>query len=108
MVDRIVPATTAADIAENDAALGVHDAAPVVYEPFGQWVIEDDVRRARGPRGRRAGAQFVGDVAPFEAMKLRLLNASHSALAYLGFLAGHEFIYQVAAQTRLRRVHARA
>jgi fructuronate reductase len=97
MVDRIVPATTAADIAENDAALGLIDAAPVVCEPFRQWVIEDAFAAGRPP-WESAGAELVTDVAPFEAMKLRLLNGSHSALAYLGFLAGHEFIYQVASQ----------
>jgi fructuronate reductase len=97
MVDRIVPATTAADIAENDAAIGLHDAAPVVHEPFRQWAIEDSFAAGR-PAWDRAGAQLVGDVAPFEAMKLRLLNGSHSTLAYLGYLAGYEFIYQVAAQ----------
>jgi len=97
MIDRIVPATTAADIVENDAALGVHDAAPVVFEPFEQWVIEDAFVTPR-PAWEAGGAQFVDDVAPFEAMKLRLLNASHSAFAYLGFLAGHDYIYQVAAQ----------
>lgn len=97
MVDRIVPATTAADVEENDRALGVHDAAAVVCEPFRQWVIEDTFVAGR-PAWELAGAQLVADVAPFEAMKLRLLNGSHSALAYLGFLAGHEFIYQVAAQ----------
>jgi len=97
MVDRIVPATTDADIAQNDAALGVHDAAPVMHEPFKQWVIEDTFAAGR-PSWEHVGAQLVTDVVPFEAMKLRLLNASHSALAYLGFLAGHEFIYQVAAQ----------
>ena len=95
MVDRIVPATTDADIAENDAALGRHDAAPVIHEPFKQWAIEDRFVNGR-PAWELAGAQLVADVAPFEAMKLRLLNASHSAFAYLGFLAGHEFIYQVA------------
>jgi fructuronate reductase len=97
MVDRIVPATTEADVTDNDAALGLHDAAPVVHEPFKQWVIEDDFAAGR-PAWERAGAEVVDDVAPFEAMKLRLLNASHSAFAYLGYLAGHEFIYQVAAQ----------
>jgi len=96
MVDRIVPATTDGDIAENDAVLGLHDAAPVMHEPFGQWAIEDDFVAGR-PAWERAGAELVRDVAPFEAMKLRLLNGSHSAFAYLGFLAGHEFIYQVAA-----------
>jgi fructuronate reductase len=97
MVDRIVPATTDPDIAENDAALGLHDAAPVIHEPFKQWAIEDRFVDGR-PSWERAGAQIVPDVAPFEAMKLRLLNGSHSALAYLGFLAGYECIYQVAAE----------
>jgi fructuronate reductase len=97
MVDRIVPATTDADIAENDIALGMHDSAPVMHEPFKQWVIEDTFAAGR-PAWEHVGAQLVGNVEPFEAMKLRLLNASHSALAYLGFLAGYEFIYQVAAQ----------
>lgn len=97
MVDRIVPATTADDITANNAALDLDDAAPVMHEPFGQWAIEDRFLAGR-PGWDCAGAQFVADVAPFEAMKLRLLNASHSAFAYLGFLAGHEFIFQVAAQ----------
>ena len=97
MVDRIVPATTEADVVENDAALDLHDAAPVVHEPFKQWVIEDEFAAGR-PAWERSGAQLVDDVAPFEAMKLRLLNASHSAFAYLGYLAGCEFIYQVAAR----------
>jgi fructuronate reductase len=97
MVDRIVPATTAGDIADNAAALGVEDAAPVVHEPFVQWVIEDRFAAPR-PAWDAAGATLVHDVEPFESMKLRLLNASHSAFAYLGYLAGYEFIYQVAAQ----------
>jgi fructuronate reductase len=67
-----------------------------MHEPFRQWAIEDDFVAGR-PAWERASAELVRDVAPFEAMKLRLLNGSHSAFAYLGFLAGHEFIYQVAA-----------
>jgi fructuronate reductase len=97
MVDRIVPATTARDIAENDRALGLHDEAPVVHEPFMQWVLEDRFAAGR-PAWDAAGAMFVHEVDAYEAMKLRLLNASHSALAYLGFLAGHAYIYEVAAQ----------
>ena len=97
MIDRIVPATTFADIADNAAALGVEDAAPVVHEPFIQWVIEDRFASKRPPWDA-VGATLVPDVDPYESMKLRLLNASHSAFAYLGFLAGHEYIYQVAAQ----------
>ena len=102
MVDRIVPATTDADIADNDAALGLHDAAPVVCEPFRQWVIEDAFAAGR-PAWEAGGAELVDDVAPFEAMKLRLLNGSHSALAYLGYLAGHAFIYEVAGDERFER-----
>ena len=100
MVDRIVPATTAADVADAAARLGVADAAPVVAEPFSQWVLED---RFAGPRPpwEDAGAQFAADVAPFETMKLRLLNGSHSSLAYLGFLLGHETIWQASADRDL-------
>jgi fructuronate reductase len=91
-----VPATTAADIAQIGAALGVHDAAPVVCEPFRQWVIED---RFAGPRPawELAGAELVAEVAPYEEMKLRLLNGSHSAIAYLGCLAGFEHVFEVMA-----------
>lgn len=103
MVDRIVPATTDADIAGNDAALGLHDAAPVVYEPFKQWVIQDNFIAGR-PAWEEGGAQFVSDVAPFELMKLRMLNGSHSAMAYLGYLAGYDFIYQVSADPRFQRL----
>ncbi|WP_199432825.1 mannitol dehydrogenase family protein [Qaidamihabitans albus] len=91
MVDRIVPATTAADVAEVRARLGVRDEAVVVAEPFRQWVIEDDFAAGR-PAWEKAGAQFTTDVAPYEAMKLRLLNGTHSLLAYLGALAGHDTI----------------
>ncbi|HEY3583100.1 MAG TPA: mannitol dehydrogenase family protein, partial [Casimicrobiaceae bacterium] len=97
MVDRIVPATTDLDIADNEAAIELVDRAPVVHEPFIQWVIEDRFAGAR-PAWDAAGALFVADVDEYEKMKLRLLNASHSAFAYLGFLAGYEYIYEVAAQ----------
>ncbi len=100
MVDRIVPATTDADLARTDAALGMHDAWPVVGEPFLQWVIEDRFSAGR-PDWESHGATVVADVAPFEAMKLRLLNASHSALAYLGLLAGCETVADAVADPRL-------
>jgi len=86
MVDRIVPATTDADRAEVRAALGLDDAWPIVTEPFSQWVIEDDF--GGRPAWDISGAQFVREVAPFELMKLRLLNGAHSTLAYLGYLMG--------------------
>jgi fructuronate reductase len=94
MVDRIVPSATADLIAETAAALGVHDAAPVQCEPFTQWVVEDAFAAGR-PAWHEAGAEFVVDVAPYEEMKLRLLNGSHSMLAYLGYLGGYEYIWQV-------------
>jgi fructuronate reductase len=97
MVDRIVPAATDGDLAAVRLALGVLDLAPVVCEPFKQWVIEGRFAVGR-PQWEQAGAQFVANVEPFETMKLRLLNGSHSAFAYLGFLAGYETIWQVAAQ----------
>jgi fructuronate reductase len=87
MVDRIVPATTDADRSAVSRTLGVADAWPIVTEPFSQWVLEDDFPAGR-PAWEKAGAVFSKDVTPFELMKLRLLNGSHSALAYLGFLAG--------------------
>jgi fructuronate reductase len=96
MVDRIVPATTEADVAEGARLLDAVDAAPVVAEPYIQWVIEDRFAGAR-PRWEEAGAQLVADVPPFETMKLRLLNGSHSTLAYLGYLAGYEFIWQASS-----------
>ena len=96
MVDRIVPATTDADRMALSGALGYRDEAMVVCEPFTQWVIEDNFVRGRPP-WEKAGATFVTDVHSFETMKLRLLNGSHSSMAYLGFLAGYDYIYQVAA-----------
>jgi fructuronate reductase len=88
MVDRIVPATTAADRARIAAATGLKDHWPVVTETFTDWVIEDNF-----PQGRPDwAARFVTDIAPFETMKLRLLNGAHSSLSYLGYLAGHETI----------------
>jgi fructuronate reductase len=102
MVDRIVPATTDADRDRVSAALGVRDAWPVMAESFIQWVIEDDFPQGR-PRWEMAGAEFVRDVAPFELMKLRLLNGAHSSLAYLGLAMGHEFVFEASADPRLAR-----
>ena len=87
MVDRIVPATTDADRAMVAARLGVEDAWPVLAEPFFQWVIEDTFPTGR-PDWGPAGAEFTPDVAPFEAMKLRLLNGAHTTIAAVGRLTG--------------------
>ncbi|WP_246209742.1 mannitol dehydrogenase family protein [Pikeienuella piscinae] len=97
MVDRIVPATSAADIARVTELTGFADAAPVVHEPFRQWVIEDDFVDGARPDLAAAGARMVKDVAAFEHMKLRMLNGAHSALSYLGYLGGHETIAETVA-----------
>lgn len=91
MVDRIVPATRDADRAEIAARLGVRDAGPVVAEPYLSWIIEDDFGGLRPPFDT-PGVQFVADVAPYERMKLRLLNGAHSLLAYAGLLRGHRTV----------------
>lgn len=100
MVDRIVPATTDGDKADATALSGLRDEALVVAEPFGQWVIEDSFAAAR-PEWERVGATVTGDVAPFEKAKLRMLNASHCLLAYLGALRGFDTIAQAAADDGL-------
>lgn len=100
MVDRIVPATTSRDVEEAAHILGMDDAAPVVCEPYFQWVMEDRFAAGR-PAWEEAGVQFAPDVGRFETMKLRLLNGSHSTLAYLGFLAGHEYIWQASSDAQL-------
>lgn len=102
MVDRIVPATADADRARVSEALCVDDAWPVMTEPFRQWVIEDDFPTGR-PDWERSGVQMVRDVRPFEEMKLRLLNGAHSAIAYLGLLAGHETVAKSFGDPAIRR-----
>jgi fructuronate reductase len=99
MVDRIVPATTAADIARVERITGRHDAAPVLHEPFRQWVVEDDFVDGARPDLGAVGVELVADVTVFEHMKLRMLNGTHSSLAYLGYLAGHETIADTVADT---------
>ena len=100
MVDRITPVTTDDDIAETAEALGVDDAWPVVCEPFFQWVIEDSFPAGR-PALEDAGTQLVTDVEPYELMKLRLLNASHQAMAYFGYLAGHRLVHEAMTDPHL-------
>ncbi|WP_454878558.1 mannitol dehydrogenase family protein [Serratia inhibens] len=92
MVDRIVPAVTPETQRQLQALLGgVSDAVGVACEPFRQWVIEDDFPQGR-PEWELAGAELVSDVLPYEEMKLRMLNGSHSFLAYLGYLAGYPHV----------------
>lgn len=91
MVDRIVPATTAEDRGLARSVTGLDDGWPVMTEPFTQWVIEDRFTSGR-PAFEDAGVGMVADVKPFERMKLRMLNGSHSTLAYLGYLSGYEYV----------------
>ncbi len=102
MVDCITPATTDRERAMLADRFGLSDAAPVACEPFRQWVLED-----RFPQGRPAfetvGAEFVGNVAQYELMKLRILNGGHAAIAYPGALLGHHFVHDAMADTRIAR-----
>jgi fructuronate reductase len=100
MVDRIVPATTDVDRAGAERLLAVRDEAVVVAEPFIQWVIEDDFAGPR-PAWDKAGAVLTGDVAPWEQAKLRMLNATHSMLAYLGGLRGYDTIAEAVLDDEL-------
>ncbi|HEY3503746.1 MAG TPA: mannitol dehydrogenase family protein [Actinocatenispora sp.] len=96
MVDRITPVTTDEDRAEVARRFGIEDRWPVVTEPFTQWVLSDSFVTGR-PAYEKVGVQVVRDVEPYELMKLRLLNASHQALAYFGYLAGYRLVHEAAA-----------
>ncbi|MHA7276749.1 mannitol dehydrogenase family protein [Arthrobacter sp. Hz1] len=94
MVDRITPVTTDEDRIAIREEFGVEDAWPVVCEPFEQWVLEDHFSLGRPPF-EEVGIQLVEDVEPYELMKLRLLNASHQGMCYLGYLAGYRYAHEV-------------
>lgn len=102
MVDRIVPRTTDDDRRDIAHALGLHDAWPVLAEPYLEWVVEDDFAAGR-PDWTLGGARFVADAAPFETLKLRTVNGAHSALAYLAVMAGWATVDQAMAQPALQR-----
>ena len=106
MVDRITPQTTDADRAFVAETLGIVDAWPVLTEPFTQWVLEDTFCNGRPPL-EQVGVQVVSDVHPYETLKLRLLNASHQAMGYLGYLAGYRYIHDVMADADFRAFIAR-
>jgi len=94
MVDRITPQTKDGDkmiVKEH----GLKDAWPVVAEPFKQWVIEDKFCNGERPPFEMVGVQFTDEILPYELMKLRLLNASHSSMAYLGYLSGFSLVHEV-------------
>lgn len=101
MVDRIVPAVDADALAAARQSIGMVDEACVLTEAFSQWVIEDRFVSGRPP-WEKAGVIFCDDVAPFETMKLRLLNGAHSSIAYLGILLGHETVADCMNDSTLR------
>lgn len=103
MVDRITPATTDEHRALVRDEFGIEDGWPVMTEEFKQWVIEDDFAQGR-PAWEKTGAQMTTDVMPYEKMKLRLLNASHQALCYVGMLLGFEYVHQAMADADIRRL----
>jgi fructuronate reductase len=96
MVDRITPETTLEDVRAVAARTGRHDAAPVITEPFTEWVLQGDFPAGR-PRWEAAGARFVTDVVPHEQRKLWLLNGGHSLLAYAGSALGHTTVAEAVA-----------
>lgn len=102
MVDRITPVTTDDDRAAVTATFGIEDGWPVPAEPFTQWIVEDDFPMGRPPL-EEVGVQFVEDVKPYELMKLRLLNGSHQALAYLGAPLGYELVDEAMADEHIYR-----
>jgi len=101
MVDRITPAPTNETAEEALRQTGCNDRAAVETEPFVQWIIEDSFPSGR-PAWEAGGALFVPDVAPYERMKLTMLNGSHTMLAYAGFLSGRPFVRDVMADPDFR------
>lgn len=106
MVDRITPVTTDEHRALLRQRFGVADAWPVMTEPFSQWVIEDHFPSGR-PAWELVGAQMTEDVAPYEKMKLRLLNAGHQAMCYIGMLFGYEFAHEAVGDAGIRQLLGR-
>ena len=100
-VDRITPRLDEADRGIGQRLLGWDDAAPVITEPFSDWVLSGEFPGGR-PAWQRGGARFVDTIAPFEHRKLWLLNGAHSLLAYLGRLRGHELVSEAIADNVCR------
>ena len=102
MVDCIAPAVTDDVRATVTERFGLADAAPVICEPFRQWVLEDEFPAGRPPL-EEVGAEFVHDVVPYELMKLRVLNAAHAAIAYPAALLGHHYVHDAVADPDVAR-----
>lgn len=103
MVDRITPAVTEQTLRDATLLTGCEDAAAIETEPFTQWVIEDRFSQGR-PAWEHGGAVFVANVEPYERLKLRMLNGSHTMLAYTGFLLGHRHVRDVMTDLALARL----
>ena len=103
MVDRITPATTDEHRALVKEKFGIDDGWPVMTESFKQWVIEDHFGQGR-PAWESVGAQMTTDVLPYEKMKLRLLNASHQALCYIGMLLGYQLVHETMEDQDIRKL----
>jgi mannitol 2-dehydrogenase len=103
MVDRITPATTDEHRNLVQEKFGIDDGWPVMTETFKQWVIEDHFVQGR-PKWDQVGAQMTTDVLPYEKMKLRLLNASHQALCYIGMLVGYQLVHETMEDADIRRL----
>jgi mannitol 2-dehydrogenase len=101
MVDRITPAPSSVDVERLFIEHGIEDACPVVCEPFRQWVLEDCFVGPRPPL-EDVGVQLTSDVRPYQNTKIRLLNAAHSAMGYLGYLCGYRFVHEVASAVEFR------
>ena len=103
MVDRITPRSTPSLRGRVLTVTGFDDGAPVMAESFTQWVIEDGFAAGR-PAWHEVGVELVGSVLPFEEAKIRILNATHSCIAWAGSLAGYRFIHEGMGDERIRRL----
>ena len=106
MVDRITPVTQPQDVEYSERVFGIRDRWPIMTEQWTQWVIEEKKDGQSFPygkppfhllKGEPYNVLVVDDVTPYEAMKLRLLNATHSAICYLGYLCGYSYIHEIMA-----------
>jgi mannitol 2-dehydrogenase len=101
MVDRITPATSDREREITSRVFGIEDNWPVFCEEFKQWVVEDHFTAGR-PAFEKVGAQFVGDVTPFEYMKIRILNGGHAVIAYPGGLLDVHYVHEAMQHPLIR------
>jgi len=101
MVDRITPATTDRERALARETFGIEDSWPVFCEEFKQWVVEDHFPTGR-PRLEKVGVTFAADVAPYELMKIRILNGGHAAIAYPAGLLDIHFVHEAMEDVQIR------